>query len=184
MKAPKCPKCGKTHYSTQRCGADESAGRGKRSDQPSQPVGNDTAKASGVVPDSARWETPRSPLKSVRPADTEVHRESSSGDQDAPVSGEGRYEEFSVPVVKSAPASTTPQQEIERATSESGPLTPSELEDLHKDAIETSAEMKRLIALTPAEKQKAYRKRLKDDPKAHEAYLEANKLRMRKNRDE
>jgi hypothetical protein len=37
--------------------------------------------------------------------------------------------------------------------------------------------------LTPAAKQKAYRERLKADPVAHDAYREANKLRMKKKRN-
>ena len=169
MKAPKCPKCGKEHYSTQRCSADESAGRGKRSDQPSQPVGNDTAKASGVVPDSARWETPRSPLKSVRPADTEVHRESSSGDQDAPVSGEGRRRE----ALAQGADNVVERRSIEPAALDTTPI---------EAGVAPGP-------LTPAEKQKAYRERLRADPVKWLEHLEserlrkANKLRMRKKRD-
>ena len=99
MKAPKCPKCGKEHFSTQRCGAKLT------------PMGSPPADAGETV-------TQRT---------------------------EGA-------------ASAGPKQSEASGMLQGPPLT-------------------------PAEKQKAYRERLKDDPGAYEEYLEANKLRMRKKRE-
>ena len=121
MKAPKCPQCGKTHYSTQRCGA------GHRLDRPPET-------------------TPPTPLSLA------VH-----GGDEAP---QGGYDK--------AWDAVKPRGE-EKAR-------------IEKSATEfVDAVIKE--ALTPAEKQKAYRERLKDDPEAYEEYLEANKLRMRNKRD-
>jgi hypothetical protein len=50
-------------------------------------------------------------------------------------------------------------------------------------AVTAAGVLKMAQALTPSEKQKAYRQRLKDNPEAYRAYKEANKLRMRKKRD-
>ncbi|MCK5557216.1 MAG: hypothetical protein KAJ01_02485 [Candidatus Hydrogenedentes bacterium] len=90
----------------------------------------------------------------------EAYRESSSPLEDAPVSGspvngcreQGRKSPTGLSEGNEAPAGC-----LGGANTSSAPLT-------------------------PAEKQKAYRKRIKDDPKAREVYLEANKLRMRAKR--
>ena len=112
-----------------------------------------------------------------------VHSGSASTAKQSPgVSVEGRYEAKTPrPAVKSAPASTIPSQELnERAASQSGPLTLEESGTGHKspDDIGLASEEKacETAALTPAEKQKAYRERNAEEKR------EANKLRMRRKR--
>ena len=129
MKAPKCPKCGKEHYSTQRCSA-----KGGDADRKCE----DMASAGGSesdLPPPRKYEGRKSRKRDNGKAGTDrvvVDAGSRSVDDGAALTAEG-----------------------------SNAVSP----------------------LTPAEKQKAYRERLKDDPGAYEEYLEANKLRMRKKRD-
>ena len=174
MKAPKCPKCGKEHFSTQRCSAEEVKRSGPKGSKPSTSVapaasGSPANPVQSSAPSVSSLGSAKSltaePAPVAPPVGTstsdgqitnEVHRESSSGDQ--PVSGEDE------PSLRDTLAKEC-SDEIERGR-----------KVMVGEVIEK-------LVLTPAEKQKAYRKRLKDDPEAYEDYLEANKLRMRKKRD-
>ena len=200
MKAPKCPKCGKAHYSTQRCSAKEEESSGPKASVQStsavpadlnSPDSQDQSSAPSVSSPGSANNLAAEPTPPVPPADTstsggsitsedlvsggptnpvhtfaeakrvaEAYRESSSPLEDAPVSGspvngcreQGRKSPTGLSEGNEAPAGC-----LGGANTSSAPLT-------------------------PAEKQKAYRKRIKDDPKAREVYLEANKLRMRAKR--
>ena len=148
MKAPKCPECGKEHYSTQRCGVARQSKMGL-------------------------GESPLSEPSAAEPDFKKVHRGSSSGDQDAPVSR--------------GAAGAGPKQSEASGMLQGPPLTSAETIEDYRERLRIDGIIQdkniRKQALTSAEKQKAYRKRLKDDPKAYEDYLEANKLRMRRKRD-
>lgn len=169
MKAPKCPKCGKEHYSTQRCSAEAVCGpRVKSPSTSAAPVGSgskpspdpSSAENAGSRGNAKSPDAPTPTTPPVPPVDTsmssgqitnEVNRESPSGDQDAPVCGicgkthPGQEHVFRGPLAEISP-----------------PLGDDEL-------ISTP--------LTPAEKQKAYRERHKD------RVQEADRLRKRKQRD-
>ena len=207
MKAPKCSKCGKAHYSTQRCSAEganlptnnvalstDPIDDSLRPDYPddiipainppyesSAPTPADTFTSSGsITSEDLVSGGPTNPVHTFAEAKRvaekfekmaadrgfkKVNRESSSPLEDAPVSG--------------VAASTGTKQSSEPSDDmlQGPPLTPAEAQASDKQVFNAK------VQVSNAEKQKAYRERLKDDPRAHEAYLEANKLRMRKKRN-
>ena len=147
MKAPRCPKCGKEHYSTQRCSAD-------------------VDKAPGPVPEKTVRVRRDKAGSSPAPESNEVHRESSSGDQDAPVIGEGAVAMHCSGGADSRSDSQPPTPHRQHVVE---PPTPAE-------AQVNNAK----VQVTNAEKQKAYRERHKDRVREADRL---RKLRMRKKRD-
>ena len=238
MKAPKCPKCGKEHYSTQRCSAVGEPVAVARSPKPT-PGGStpptfanapsSSGRTAGLGPANGGSNPPGATssvaerMKDERDWAVKVNRESSSAKQDAPVIGEVKGDghrptgamSLGGKAVHSADRPLTNEESRETVTAScTPPETAIEGEAKRKTAYHrpqpvgadtakaldcgshevevgssTEQALKMAQALTPAEKQKAYRKRLKADPVKWLKHLEserlrkANKLRMRKKRE-
>ena len=134
--------------------------------------GRPTDKAPGKVPEKAVRVRRDKAGSSPAPESNEVHRESSSGDQDAPVSG--------------GAASAGPKQsaEISDGMLQGPPLTPASSPMASPSGSERDAPLEgddvHVVPLTPAEKQQRHRDKVKVDPVKYAKRLAADRLRKRK----